>query len=608
MPNSAKRSHRSGALPIDFSWKNLLPFLGWIELVTSRTIRADIFAGLTGAVIVLPQGVAFATIAGLPPEYGLYSAIVPAIIAALFGSSFHLISGPTTAISLVVFANVSLLAEPFTAEYIAKVLALTLMAGCIQFGLGLARLGGLVNFVSHSVVVGFTAGAAILIATSQLGNFAGIEFPAGLGFFEKWTHVFSHLGQISLPVLAVALTTLLLSLLLKSRWPKQPGMLYAMIAGSILAQLLGGEQAGIALVGSLPAHLPEFSMPDLSMETLRELAPGALAVAMLGLAEAVSIGRSVATHSRQFINNNQEFIGQGLSNIVGSFFSSYAASGSFTRTGLNYTAGAKTPLAAVFAATFLAGILLLIAPLTAYLPIASMAGVLMLVAYRLIDFRHIRDIMNTSRSEFSVLAVTFTATLVLHLEFAIYVGVLLSLLLYLNKASHPHLVTLTPRLQQGPRSISHDRDFMQSDGGTEIECPQTKIIRLDGEIFFGAVNHIIEELHHIVRDSPEQCHILIVCDGINFIDVAGCDMLAHEAHALRVDGRQLYLSSLKPEVREMLEKAGTLRAIGYDNIFENKREAIRGVTELLDPERCRHCTVRIFEECDRKPKAKLPLY
>ncbi len=278
------------------------------------------------------------------------------------------------------------------------VLTITFLAGLFQLSLGVARLGALVNFVSHSVVVGFTAGAALLIGTSQLSNFLGVPGSKRHAFIHVWADLAQHLSVINPVVIAIAAATLAFALLFKRFLPKLPGMLFAMVIGSLLSLVLNGKEHGVRLLGSLPAHLPPFSMPDLSTQNIRSLAPAALAVAMLGLAEAVSIARAVATRSHQRIDSNQEFIGQGLANIVGSFFSSYASSGSFTRTGVNFDAGARTPLAAVFAAAALLLILLLIAPLTAYLPIPAMAGVLLLVAWNLIDFHHIAMIIRTSRS------------------------------------------------------------------------------------------------------------------------------------------------------------------------------------------------------------------
>ena len=577
--------------------KEYLPFLRWWPTVTRRTLKADLLAGITGAVIVLPQGVAFALIAGLPPEYGIYSAIVPAIVAALFGSSYHLISGPTTAISIVIFTTVSPLTDPSGTHYLQMVLTLTFLAGLFQFGLGMARLGALVNFVSHSVVIGFTAGAALLIATSQLGNFLGVPGSKRHAFLHVWEDLLSALPRTNPYVVAVAVTTLVAAVLFRRYLPRLPGMLFAMVIGSVLAAVLHGKDHGVRLIGSLPGHLPPLTTPDLSTAAVRQLAPAALAVAMLGLAEAVSIARAVATRSHQRIDSNQEFIGQGLSNIIGSFFSSYAASGSFTRTGVNYEAGAKTPMAAVFAALSLAAILLLIAPLTAYLPIASMAGVLLVVAYGLIDFHHIRTIVRTSTPEAAVLAVTFLATLLVELEFAIYVGVILSLLLYLNRTSHPHFITLAPDPDSDRRS------FINITRKPVDECPQLKIIRIDGSLFFGAVDHFAQELRTLTRNTPEQAHILIVGSGINFIDVAGCEALVNEAHRLHMNGRQLYLCSLKYEVLNTLRRGGYLERFGVENIFLSKLEAIERIVPRLDPERCRVCTVRIFRECAQMPGA-----
>jgi len=289
--------------------------------------------------------------------------------------------------------------------------------------------------------------------------------------------------------------------------------------------------------------------------------------------------------------------GQGLSNIIGSFFSSYASSGSFTRTGVNYESGAQTPLAAAFAAITLTGVLLLIAPLTAYLPIAAMAGILFLVAYSLVDTHHIVSIVRTSKPEAAILIATFLATLFVELEFAIYVGVLLSLLLYLNRTSHPTFVTLAPDPDSKRKTFINVRKKPLN------ECPQLKIIRIDGSLFFGAVNHVVELLDQITKKYPEQAHILIVGSGINFIDVAGCQTLNQEAHRLRVNGRQLYLCSLKGEVIDVMQRGGCSKNIGEENVFYSKNAAIRRIVPRLDPERCRPCKVRIFHECAQMPGA-----
>jgi SulP family sulfate permease len=500
----------------------------------------------------------------------------------------------------VIYTTVSHLAPPEAPAYLPMVLTLTFLAGVFQLALGIARLGALVNFVSHSVVVGFTAGAAILIGTSQLRHFLGITLPRGESFLHAWTDLARHGGETNPYVLAVAGATLCAALLFRLLVPRWPGMLLAMIAGSLLAIVLDGKDHGVQLVGSLPRHLPPLSHPDLSIESIRHLAPGALAVAMLGLTEAVSIARSVATRSHQRIDASQEFVGQGLSNLVGSFFSSYASSGSFTRTGVNYGAGARTPLAAVFAALVLAAILLLFAPLTAHLPLPAMAGVLLLVAFSLVDTRSIRQIVRASRSETAILGVTFLATLFLQLEFAIYVGVLLSLLLYLNRTAHPSFVTLAPDRSGGrPRLANVAAQALP-------ECPQLKILRVDGSLFFGAVNHFAEQIAVITRENPLQAHLLVVATGINFIDLAGCAALGEEAHRLKLEGRMLFLCSMKGEAARVLYRGGCIRAIGEENVFPSATTALAKVVPRLDPERCRVCTLRVFTECAQMPGPTSP--
>ncbi len=575
-----------------------LPFLRWFNLVNSETLRADVMAGLTGAVIVLPQGVAFAMIAGLPPEYGLYTAIIPPIIAALFGSSFHLISGPTTAISIVVFSTISPLAEAGSAEYITLVLTLTFIAGLFQLALGLARMGTLVNFVSHTVVVGFTAGAAILIATSQMKHFFGVGIPRGESFAHTLMALVQKVPESNLYVVAVALVTLISAIVFKKLLPRWPNMLLAMIVGAVLALVLGADEHGIRLVGELPGQLPPLSSPDFTLTTLKELAPGAFAVALLGLVEAVSIARSVASKSHQRIDGNQEFIGQGMANVVGSFFSSYASSGSFTRTGVNYTAGARTPMAAITAAVSLALILLLIAPLTAYLPIPAMAGILLLVAYNLIDWHHIHGIIHTSRAETAVLATTFLATLFLELEFAIYAGVMLSLVLYLNRTSRPKITTMAPDHNEVNRP-------MVNVGRYQVEqCPQLRIVRMDGSLFFGAVSNAAGQFRHFTEEAPEQKHILVLGHAMNFVDIAGAEWLIQENQRLTKLGGGLYLCNLKEGVAEFLKKAGVVDALGEDHIFDSKSEAIQTIFLKLQRETCKQCERRIFQECQSVPAVK----
>lgn len=574
------------------TWRRLFPFLTWLPQVNRATLRADFMAGLTGAVIVLPQGVAFALIAGLPPEYGLYTAIVTPIVAGLFGSSMHLISGPTTAISIVVFSAVSHHAVPGTPEFISLALTMTFLAGIYQLAFGLARMGALVNFVSHSVVVGFTAGAAVLIATSQMTHILGVDIARGESVLHTWTDIGHAARGLNSYVLVIALVTLATAILVRKLGPKWPHMLIALVAGGLTGVALNAGAHGVALVGELPAHLPPLSKPDFSISTLRQLAPEALAIALLGLIEAVSIARAVATRSQQRINSNQEFIGQGLSNVAGCFLSSYAGSGSFTRSGINYQSGAKTPLSAIFAALLLILMMFFVAPLTAYLPMAAMGGLILLVAWNLVDIHHIRSIIRASRSETIVLAVTFLSTLFLELEFAIYAGVLLSLIFFLRKASRPRVFSMAPDPDEEKRRLT---TFEQ---GPLTECPQLKIVRIDGALFFGSVDHIGRALQVMSDRSPEQNHVLVVANGINVIDVAGAEMLLAESRRYKKLGGDLYLCSLKTGPRRFLERGKYLEELGEDNVFSSKAHAIARIFVRLDGDKCESCEKRIFIECN----------
>jgi SulP family sulfate permease len=576
------------------------PFLlWWPQLSRPGTLRADSLAGLTGAIVVLPQGVAFATIAGMPPEYGLYAAMVPAIIGALFGSSYHLVSGPTTAASIVLFSSLSEFAEPGSADFVRYAITLTFMVGVIQLLMGIARLGVLVNFISHSVIVGFTAGAALLIAASQLKNFFGVEVSRGLHFHETLWAVASQFGHINWEAAVVGSMTLAVGITTKVRWPKVPFMVVALITGSVVATVMrmaGGAQ--MAVVGAVPATLPPLSMPDLSLSTLKDLAPAVLAVTLFALTEAVSISRSLAARSGQLVDGNQEFIGQGLSNLCGSFFSAYVATGSFNRSGVNYQAGAKTPMAAILAGVLLMGLVLVVAPLFEYLPNAAMAGLLFLVAWGLIDFHHIAKISRASRSEALVMAVTFASTLLLDLEFAIMLGVFLSLVVYLADASQPQVLVRAPDPKLPKHRFSTAADL--------AECPQLKMVRIDGSLFFGAVNYVAERLRIMARHNPEQKHLLLLARSIGFVDVAGAELVAREARNRKDMGGGLYLHGVKGGVQAMLERGGYLEDIGPDNLFVTKSEAISEIFKKLDRGICERCEKRIFMECASVPRHEAP--
>jgi SulP family sulfate permease len=413
-----------------------LPFLRWrSQWRDPDTIRADLLAGLTGAVVVLPQAVAYATLAGMPIQYGLYAAMVPCFIAALFGSSRQMVTGPANAISLTTAYLISPLAQPFTDGYVELVLALCLLMGLLQLLLGLARFGTWIEKVPHSVVVGFTAGVALLIINSQLPVLTGIDIARGASILATLQALGSQFRSIDWIAAGLGIFTLMV-IVAWAPWNRRvPSMLVGVVAGSLVAWLLQSwwpGQVAVELVPPLPSALPAFRVPMLDVETMRALFAATLVMTLLGLTEASAIARSLALRTREKIDGNQEFIGQGLANIAGSFFSAYPTSGSFNRSGVNIASGARTPLAAASAAVWLVAILALVKPLAGYLAMPVIAGLLLVVAWRLIDFDGIRHIWGRSWAahwgERAILLVTGIATLSISLEWAILLGLLTAFL------------------------------------------------------------------------------------------------------------------------------------------------------------------------------------
>ncbi|EPF9308347.1 SulP family inorganic anion transporter [Vibrio vulnificus] len=509
----------------------LFPFLKWLPSVNVQSLQADFWAGLTGAIIVLPQGIAYAMIAGLPAEFGLYTAIIPAILASLFGSSHHLISGPTAALSVIVFTTVSQFAEPSTPLYIQLCFTLTLCAGLIQLLFGLLRFGAVVNFVSHSVVLGFTAGAAIVIGVSQLKHVLGLQYNSGETAMENLLLLGSHFVDFNGKELSVGMVTILVCVMCKRIWPKLPHMLLATLASMAFALWMNQAGYPVLMVSEVSSSYLSLSSPFAGLSHVEPMLGGIVAVAMLGLVEAISISRSVALKSRQSLDSNQEFVGQGISNIVGSFFSCYVSSGSFTRSGVNYSSGAKTPLAAVFAALLLLVIMLLFAPYAAYIPIAGMGGLLLVVAWHLVDVHHITTIVKHDKKEAVVLVATCLAALFLHLELSIYVGVGASLFFYLRKTSRPAIEQLSP-------------DELNLEQHDDIA-----VIRINGSIFFGCVQYLHQEMQ-----SVRAKHLIILGRGINFIDHLGVQMLDDY---VSTSGRTVYFCRFKANAKSSLLKGAS---------------------------------------------------
>lgn len=580
--------------------ENFAPFISWIRGYGSRFVKADLFAGLTVAVVAVPQSMAYALIAGLPVQYGLYASIVPTLVACLWGSSAHLITGPTTAVSLVVFSSLSPLAQPDTAVYIELAFFMALIVGVIQLIMGIARLGSLLNFVSHSVLLGFTAGAAVLIAFKQLPGILGINIAKSSHFFESLYSILTQLNQIHLMTFGLGLITIAVILFVKKIRPAWPGTLFAMILVGVLVAVFDLDQRGVRVVGSIPQSLPPFQIPgNAAFNQLQELVPGALAIAILGLVEAVSIAKAIADQTRQRLNVNQEFIGQGLANMAASFFSGYPGSGSFTRSAVNFRSGGRTPMSGIISAATVAATLLLAAPLAAKLPISALAGVLMVVAYEMVHKADIARTIKATRSDAAVLVITFLSTLFLNIEFAIYVGVLLSIGLHLAGTSHPRIYSVVPDFKTGKMVGS-------AHGET---CCQIEVLQIEGSIFFGSATFVLDDLHRRLRNRPHMANLLIRMHQVNTLDASGVHILEIVLEEVWRRGGGLYFSGVNHRVFEVFKNAGLLKEIGETHLHITTGSAIRlCMRESFCPAVCAACEFIVFHECVELKKGNWEIF
>lgn len=587
----------------------------WVRWVSPVTLRADAMAGLLGAVLVLPQGIAFAMLAGLPPEYGLYTAIVPCIIAALFGSSWHVMSGPTNANSLALFAMLSPLAISFSPAYIQLALAVTVMVGVLQWLIGALRLGVLANFISPAVLFGFTSGAALLIAVHALPDLLGLAAAPEHSAGAVLGHVLTQLPSAQPVALAVGAITLGVALLLRRFRRSWPYMLIGLVVATALAwgwsHFLTAASAtpssALRTVGQIATPWPRFEVPRISLAQALDLVGLAFALTIVALGQAISIAKTVALRSGQRIDANREFRGQGLSNIVGGFFSCYVSCGSLNRSLPNLEAGARTPLASVFSAVLLLGLVAVSAPLLALIPMAAVSALLLLVALALLDFARWRQLFSLSRTDFGVALATMLATVTIRLEIAILLGMLLSLMSFLYRTSRPAMRTM------GFDSWGLDRQFVVIDSPGDLkdpdeppvqalpECPQLKLLRMEGEVYFGATQHVADILHALRSQPQPQKHLLVMAKSMNFIDLAGAELWQAELAARRAMGGNLYFHRPRPEVIRMWRKTGFTRVLGPEHQFPDKAMAIATIFKKLDPEICRHCTARIFWECKTAP-------
>jgi sulfate permease, SulP family len=570
----------------------------WVRDVGAGSLRDDAYAGLLGAVLVLPQGIAFAALAGLPASYGLATAVLPCVIAALFGSSRHVMSGPTNANSLALMAMLAPLAAVGTYQYFQLALAVTVLVGVAQLAIGALRLGTLAHFISPPALRGFTGGAALLIAAHACADLLGIGLASGQSSPAVLQGLTQRLSEANPGAIVVAAITIGTSLVVQRLVPRAPFMLLGLAIGAVVAALLSRAADGwpaVEVLGVVPDAWPRWQVPNIEWRLLPDLAGLALALTIVALAQSFSIANAVAARSGQHIDANREFVGQGLSNLVGGLFSCYVSCGSLNRSLPNLEAGAKTPLASVFSAVWLLLLVAVGGSLLAAIPMAAIAGLLVLVAWSLLDLGSWRRLWEISRLEFGIALATLVATLIMRLEIAILVGSLLSLGAYLWRTSRPAMRSM------GFDTREPGRRFIVVDGNAKAlpECPQLKLLRMEGSVYFGAAPHVSERLHEL-RSKPDAAkHLLVMAKSMNFIDLAGEELWRNELRERRRMGGDLYFHRPRPAVLEVWERSGFIDELGRDHIFPDKYTALATIVPRLDPEVCRRCSIKLFDESPR---------
>ena len=571
----------------------------WVNLVNPNTLRADAIAAILGAILVLPQAIAFATLAGLPPQYGLYTAIIPCAVAALFGSSRHVMSGPTNANSLALYAMLIPIAAAGTGRFIELALTVTILVGLIQLAVAVLRLGTLANFISPSALMGFTSGAALLIALYAMKDALGLRMDNVHGSMPTLIYITQHLADTQSSSFTVAAVTLISALISKRINRKLPFMLIGIATGTVGAIFINSSSSTLGMsavtqVGSIPSPWPAFHLPTIPWSEAADLLGIAVALSIIALGQSISIAKAVALKSGQHIDPNREFLGQGLSKLAGGFFSCYLSCGSLNRSLPNYEAGARTPLAAVFSAIFLMILVAVSAPILSQIPMAGISGLLLLVAWSLLDIPRWIRLIRTHQKEFGISAMTMLATILLRLEMAILLGTLLSLLSYLHRTSKPAMRIMGFLTRNADRTLE-PIDIRQKN--TPPQCPQVLMLRMEGSVYFGATQHVSQTLIKLREQPHAPKHLLIMARSMNFIDLSGAELWEQELIARRSTGGDLYFHRPRPEVLQMWQRTGFIDRLGHDHIFHTKEAAIDGIFSHLDREICRTCQVRIFKEC-----------
>ncbi|MBV8884301.1 MAG: SulP family inorganic anion transporter [Chroococcidiopsidaceae cyanobacterium CP_BM_RX_35] len=577
--------------------------------------RADLIAALTVAAIALPQGIAYALIAGVDPRFGLYSAIFITAIASIFGSSSHLINGPTSAISLVVFSTLGFFEPDARLDAYEAMFLLGIMVGSIQILIAVFKLGDLTRYISESVILGFMTGAAILLAIGQVGN--------ALGLRDKGTahdQVFSRLwltltgGKISFQALAITIVTIALALALRRlvrryRLP-QLDMLVVLVIVSVVTYLLGWTIPGadgktlVAVSASVPANLPPPHIPEIKFAWIPQLSRGALAIALLGLLEALAIAKAIASQTGQILNYNQQCLAEGIGNLSGGFMQCLPGSGSLSRSAINFQAGARTRFSGVLTATIIAIAVIVLAPLTKYIPKAALAALLIITAARLIDLKRLRYTFQASRFDVGLVLITVFTAIFIDIEYSILTGVVLSVALFVSRAAKI----------KGAELVVSDEGVVRERVASDPICTSLILFDLEGEIFFGAAPTLDLYLDGL-KERAIQSGIRMIVLRVKRIrnpDIVCLERLEHFLHNTQKLGLTVLLAGVRPELARLFSKAGFAEWFSKDRLFQEQEDddtdsatlkAVRYAYVLLgdDANNCNHCASLQKHDARRAP-------
>ncbi len=550
--------------------QRFFPFLDWGSKYQKGFFAKDLVAGLTVGIVLIPQGMAYAMIAGLPPVYDLYASLFPLVVYLFLGTSRELAIGPVAMDSLLVAAGLGALALTNVESYIAMAIFLAFLVGAIQVLLGLFRMGFLVNFLSKPVISGFTSGAAFIIVFSQLQHLLGVDIEKSNRFHQLIINAFGEIAQTNGYDLVIGIVGILIIVLIKKLNKKIPSILLVVVLGVLAVYFLDLQSYGVKIVGEIPMGLPEFQIPDITFKNSMDLWPIALALALIGYLEAISIGKSIEEKKdKETIDANQELVALGTSNIVGSFFQSYPVTASFSRSAINFEIGAKSNMSALFSVIMVVFTLLFLTPLFYYLPNAILASIIMVSVIGLVDFKYPKTLWKFRKDEFVVLICTFLITLFIGIKEGILIGVLFSLLLMVYRTSKPHFAILAKI--RGSDYYKNVERF-----GEEIENrDDLLILRFDAQLYFGNKNYFKAHLLKQVNAKGDKLKgVILNAEAINYIDSTAANMLISVINDLHGRNLQFYIAGAIGPTRDIIFSGGIIDVLRKDFLFAKTKEAV----------------------------------